>query len=206
SSLYEKLYGSFGLTTLKDQHVKINGSEIEFLFKGKKGIMQNIRIRNKRLANLVKKCRDVPGKELFQYYDEDGKRHRVDSGMVNEYIKKISGHDFSAKDFRTWAGTVQALIAFKQLGKSDTVTGTKKKIVAALDMVAAHLGNTRTVCKKYYVHPVLLQLYENGRLDKYLQGSERFKKCATHDLECDEKQLMKILDKERARYSLLSNQ
>ncbi|MCE3229083.1 MAG: topoisomerase [Bacteroidetes bacterium] len=201
NNMYEKLYGSFGLTTLKDQHVKINGNELKFSFKGKKGIMQNVSVKNKRLAALVKECRDVPGKELFQYYGEDGKRHKIDSGMVNAYIKKISGHDFSAKDFRTWAGTVQALMAFKELGSSDTATGTKKKIVAALDMVAAHLGNTRTVCKKYYVHPVLIHLYETGKLDKYLKGSGRFKKCSVHDLECEEKQLMKILHLEKTEYS-----
>ena len=173
NNFYEKLYGSFGLTTLKDKHVVINGSHLKFAFKGKKGVDHDISLKNKKLALLVKKCRDIPGKELFQYYDEAGKRHPIDSGMVNNYIKTISGTDFSAKDFRTWSGTVNALLAFKELGAFETETEKKKKIVEALDMVASQLGNTRTVCKKYYVHPAIINIYENNSLQKYeelLQG------------------------------------
>ena len=167
NNFYEKLYGSFGLTTLKDKHVVINGSHLKFAFKGKKGVDHDISLKNKKLALLVKKCRDIPGKELFQYYDEAGKRHPIDSGMVNNYIKTISGTDFSAKDFRTWSGTVNALLAFKELGAFETETEKKKKIVEALDMVASQLGNTRTVCKKYYVHPAIINIYENNSLQKY---------------------------------------
>ena len=167
NNFYEKLYGSFGLTTLKDKHVVINGSHLKFVFKGKKGVDHDISLKNKKLALLVKKCRDIPGKELFQYYDEAGKRHPIDSGMVNNYIKTISGTDFSAKDFRTWSGTVNALLAFKELGAFETETEKKKKIVEALDMVASQLGNTRTVCKKYYVHPAIINIYENNSLQKY---------------------------------------
>jgi len=162
SSLYEKLYGSFGLTTLKDKHVDISGNQLRFMFVGKKGIAHNITIKNKKLSAIVKKCRDIPGKELFQFYNEEGEKGSLDSGMVNEYIKKISGSDFTAKDFRTWAGTVQALMAFKELGLYETQTEAKKKIVEALDKVSVQLGNTRSVCKKYYVHPVIISLYENG--------------------------------------------
>ena len=167
NNFYEKLYGSFGLTTLKDKHVVINGSHLKFAFKGKKGVNHDISLKNKKLALLVKKCRDIPGKELFQYYDETGKRHPIDSGMVNNYIKTISGTDFSAKDFRTWSGTVNALLAFKELGAFETETEKKKKIVEALDRVASQLGNTRTVCKKYYVHPAIINIYENNSLQKY---------------------------------------
>jgi DNA topoisomerase-1 len=167
NNFYEKLYGSFGLTTLKDKHVVINGSHLKFAFKGKKGVEHDISLKNKKLALLVKKCRDIPGKELFQYYDEAGKRHPIDSGMVNNYIKTISGTDFSAKDFRTWSGTVNALLAFKELGAFETETEKKKKIVEALDKVANQLGNTRTVCKKYYVHPAIINIYENNSLQKY---------------------------------------
>jgi DNA topoisomerase-1 len=196
NNLYEKLYGSFGLTTLKDKHVKIKGTEIQFIFKGKKGVSHNISIKSKRLAGIVKKCRDIPGKELFQYYDEHGNHKCIDSGMVNNYLKSICGDDFTAKDFRTWAGTVHALMAFKELGHSDTKTGTKRNIVAALDHVSEHLGNTRTVCKKYYVHPKIISLYENQTLHTYLKAINRFKKCKENDLECEEKLLMKILEKE----------
>lgn len=196
SNMYEKLYGSFGLTTLKDKHVKINGSEMKFMFKGKKGITHNISIKSTRLAHIVKKCRDIPGKELFQYYDEQGHHKCIDSGMVNNYLKSICGDDFTAKDFRTWAGTVHAIMAFKEIGQSETISGTKKNIVAALDHVSAHLGNTRTVCKKYYVHPTIISLYENKTLTTYLKAINKFKKCKDHDLECEEKLLMKILEKE----------
>lgn len=167
NNFYEKLYGSFGLTTLKDRHVVINGNQTKFIFKGKKGVEHNISLKNKKLSALVKKCRDIPGKELFQYYDDAGTRHPIDSGMVNNYIKKISGTDFSAKDFRTWSGTLHAFKAFKELGSFETDTEKKKKIVEALDMVAGQLGNTRTVCKKYYVHPAIISLYEENAFTKY---------------------------------------
>lgn len=166
NNFYEKLYGSFGLTTLKDRHVSINGNQTKFLFKGKKGVEHNISLKNKKLSALIKKCRDIPGKELFQYYDDEGNRRPIDSGMVNSYIKKISGTDFSAKDFRTWSGTLEAFKAFKELGNFENDTDKKKKIVEALDVVAAQLGNTRTVCKKYYVHPAIISLYENNALAK----------------------------------------
>lgn len=168
NSAYEKLYGSFGLTTLKDQHVKIHGAQMEFIFKGKKGVSHKVSIKNKRLARIVKSCRDIPGKELFQYYDDEGNRKTIDSGMVNAYLKEISGEDFTAKDFRTWAGTVHAVTALGNIGMAESKTEIKKNVVAALDSVAAHLGNTRTVCKKYYVHPLILTLYEENRLDIYL--------------------------------------
>ena len=166
---YEKANGSFGLTTLKDKHVNISGNEMKFCFKGKKGVIHNISLRNKKLAKIVKQCRDIPGKELFQYIGEDGERRTIDSGMVNEYLKNITGGEFTAKDFRTWAGSVYALQAFKEKSDFETVTEARKNIVAALDEVSKHLGNTRTVCKKYYVHPELLNLYENKKLGNYLQ-------------------------------------
>jgi DNA topoisomerase-1 len=197
NNLYEKLYGSYGLTTLKDKHVNINGPSIRFQFKGKKGVTHNISIKSKKLATIVKKCRDIPGKELFQYIDELGEHKCIDSGMVNQYIKTISGgEDFTAKDFRTWTGTVHSLIAFKELGMSETITETKRKIVAALDMVAKQLGNTRTVCKKYYVHPAIITLYENRNLHNYLSELETMEQCDKSDLVCEEKLLMKILEKE----------
>lgn len=196
NNAYEKLYGSFGLTTLKDQHVKISGGGIQFMFKGKKGITHNISLKSKRLAGIVKKCRDIPGKELFQYIDDQGQRHCIDSGMFNNYLKTISGHDFTAKDFRTWTGSVHALLAFKTLEPADTATGIKKNIVAAIDQVAGHLGNTRTVCKKYYVHPVLISLYEDKKLHLYLDQLDAITDCSC-GLDGAEQLLMTILEKER---------
>lgn len=197
NNIYEKLYGSFGLTTLKDQHVKISGTNMQFIFKGKKGVSHNISLKSKKLANIVKKCRDIPGKELFQYYDDKGNHRRIDSGMVNLYVKNICGQDFSAKDFRTWSGTVHALMAFKEMGSTDTIAATKKNILSMLDSVAKQLGNTRTVCKKYYVHPALITLYENHTLLPYFEevdNTKNLKEDLGYALE--EKLLMKILDKE----------
>jgi DNA topoisomerase-1 len=167
NNFYEKLYGSFGLTTLKDKHVKIEGNKLKFSFKGKKGVMHDVELKNKKLSNIVKKCRDIPGKELFQYIDESGERKSIDSGMVNDYIRKICGSDFTAKDFRTWAGTIHALLALKEIGCCDTEAETKRRIVQMLDIVSKQLGNTRAVCKKYYVHPLILSLYESRKIEKY---------------------------------------
>ena len=196
NNFYEKLYGSYGLTTLKDKHVTIEGTKLKFSFKGKKGVMHDISIKNNKLSKIVKQCRDIPGKELFQYFDENGERHSIDSGMVNEYIKRISGgSDFTAKDFRTWAGTVQALLALKSIGCCETVTEAKKRIVEALDIVSQHLGNTRTVCKKYYVHPLILSLYESRELEKYIADLDKIEKNDNKsDLTPEEKVLMKILE------------
>lgn len=195
NNLYEKLYGSFGMTTLKDKHVTVEGAKLHFTFKGKKGVHHDINIKSLKLAKIVKQCRDIPGKELFQYYDVEGNHKSIDSGMVNNYIKQISGGNFSAKDFRTWAGTVQAILAFKELGFFDTQTETKKKIIEALDVVAKHLGNTRTVCKKYYVHPLIISLYESQNLKTYLSDLEKIEVNDNKaDLTVEEKVLMKILE------------
>jgi len=132
--------------------------------KAKREFRIKLSIASKRFARLVKQCRDIPGEELFQYFDEQGQRHAIDSGAVNGYLKEITGQDFTAKDFRTWSGTTQAILAFKELGVADTVTATQKNIVEALNNVSAALGNTRTVCKKYYVHPHIIKLYENQTL------------------------------------------
>jgi len=192
---YEKIYGSYGITTFKDKHVKIAGNSLKFAFKGKKGVYHNIKIESKRLAKIVKQCQDIPGKELFQYYDENHERRTIDSGMVNDYIKTISGGDFTAKDFRTWSGTVQALLAFKDLGFSETQTETKRNIVAALDVVSNLLGNTRTVCKKYYVHPLIISLYESQTLKNYLAQLDKLEEDDNKsDLTKEEKLLMKILN------------
>lgn len=191
---YEKLYGSYGLTTLKDKHVKVSGSTVQFSFKGKKGIYHNITLQNRKLAKLVKTCKEIPGKELFQYFDEVGERRSIDSGMVNRYIKDASGGDFTAKDFRTWAGTLHILQTFCSLESPSCVADCKKNILAALDEVSHKLGNTRTVCKKYYVHPGIIRLYEEQALHKYLKELDAIEKNDnTSDLTSEEKVLMKIL-------------
>lgn len=168
NAFYEKLYGSFGLTTLKNRHVVINGTQLRFSFKGKKGVQHDIALKSKILSRIVKGCKDIPGKELFEFYDDNGNIHSIDSGMVNNYISTITGGEFTTKDFRTWAGTVSALVAFSELGSYETTTEMNQKIPAAFDMVAKQLGNTRTVCKNYYVHPVIVELYKENKLRKYL--------------------------------------
>lgn len=196
NSEYEKLYGSYGLTTLKDGHVKINGGTIDFSFKGKKGIHHAITLKNKRLAKIVKACRDIPGKELFQYVNEEGIRCSVDSGMVNSYIKEAAGNEFTAKDFRTWAGSLTILSCFKNLGNCEDDSQVKKNIISAIDEVSLKLGNTRAVCRKYYVHPGIVKLYEEQSLSRYLKDLEASDDAEeTIELTSEEKVLMRILKK-----------
>jgi DNA topoisomerase-1 len=194
---YKKLYGSFGLTTLMDKHVKIEGSKLNFQFKGKKGVMHNIALQSKKLARLVKQCRDIPGKELFQYYNDEGGHCTIGSGDINTYLKNITGEDFTAKDFRTWAGSVSALYAFKEAGEFTSISDCKKKIVSVLDEVAINLGNTRTVCKKYYVHPTVIKSYEQGTIFKYIDKLDEKKDIQSAELNIAEKALLELLDKEK---------
>ncbi|RYU91528.1 DNA topoisomerase IB [Mucilaginibacter terrigena] len=194
---YKKLYGSFGLTTLMDKHVKIEGNKLNFQFKGKKGVMHKVALQSKKLAKLVKQCRDIPGKELFQYYNDDNTRCTIGSGDINTYLKEITGEDFTAKDFRTWAGSVSALYAFKQQGEFNTVSECKKKIVSVLDEVAISLGNTRTVCKKYYVHPTVIKSYEEGTIFKYISALDEDKDVKSAELNIAEKALLDILENEK---------
>lgn len=171
NQVYEKVNKSYGLTTLKNKHVKIEGTEVKFCFIGKKGIKSNITIRNRRLANIIRKCKEIPGQHLFGYIDQAGEVKRVDSGMVNEYIRQISDGEFSAKDFRTWAGTVTAIKSLIEIGAYTSQTEMKKNINKMYDMVASELGNTRNVCKNHYIHPIVVEVYEEGRLDYYINKS-----------------------------------
>ena len=191
---YKQLYGSYGLSTLKDKHVKINGNTMMLNFVGKKGVKQEVALNDKTLARLVKKCRDIPGQDLFQFY-KNGTEHRpIDSGKINSYIKEITGSDFTAKDFRTWGGTLEAL---RQLAKCDCNTTEKKSkkkiIVEVLDCVASKLGNTRAVCKSSYVYPLLLQAFENDQVGKYLKRISKDQPNTLKALENDEKVLMQFL-------------
>ncbi len=195
NNTYEKLYGSFGLTTLKDKHTEIKGSDIKFSFKGKKGVYHDINLRNSRLARMVQRCKEIPGKELFQYYDDEGKRQSIDSGMVNDYLKEISGEEFTSKDFRTWAGTVKAFLAFKELGCGGSESEKKRLITEAVDKVATKLRNTRAVCKKYYIHPEIITSYENGALQEYFDQLDAIEEDDNYsDLTKEEKIVLSILE------------
>jgi len=196
SSDYEKTYGSYGISTMKDQHVAVQGDRIRFSFTGKKGITHDISLKSKKLAKIVKQCKDIPGRELFQYYTDAGERRGIDSGMINNYIKSATGLDFSAKDFRTWAGTLQALESFRSVGDAASDGETKKNIVTVLDEVSVKLGNSRTICKKYYVHPGLISLYEEKKLLSYLKELDKLENPnGTEGLTASEKIMMKIISK-----------
>ncbi|KAB7728770.1 DNA topoisomerase IB [Rudanella paleaurantiibacter] len=193
NAAYEKEYGSYGLTTLKDRHVKMQGAQLRFSFKGKKGIYHDITLHDRRLSRLVKACRDIPGKELFQYFDETGERRSIDSGMVNEYLQDVMGDSFSAKDFRTWAGTVNALRLLVELEPCTTEKEAKKNVNTVLDEVSHRLGNTRTVCRKHYVHPQILEAYECQDLNPYIEHRNRFRQTSPYGLDGVEKLLLKFL-------------
>jgi DNA topoisomerase-1 len=159
---YARENGSFGLTTMRDQHAKIQGQTVRFEFRGKSGIQHAIDLRDRRLARIVKACRDLPGYELFQYVDDDGTRQVIDSGDVNAYLREITGQDFTAKDFRTWAGTVLAAKALAEVAHFASNTEAKRNVVRAIESVAKRLGNTKAVCRKCYIHPAILDAYMDG--------------------------------------------
>jgi DNA topoisomerase I len=194
---YEKLYGSYGLTTLKDKHVVITKDKAVFSFTGKKGIGHKISLQNKKLTRILKQCRDIPGKELFQYYDKEGSRKTIDSGMVNNYIKDATANDFSAKDLRTWAGSLQAMECFRLAGEAVSHSDIKQNIISVLDTVSTKLGNTRNICKKYYVHPVLIKLYEENKLLPYIKKDSFPQKNGSQGLSATEKTLLQVLKRHK---------
>ena len=157
---------SFGLTTMRDGHVRITGSKVRFIFRGKSGVEHELALDDRRLARIVKQCRDLPGQELFQYRDEDGKVVDIGSADVNAYLQQITGKDFTSKDFRTWAGTVLAAQLLRDFEEVDSDARAKKNVVAAIEQVAKRLGNTRAVCRKCYVHPAVIDAYMDGTMMK----------------------------------------
>jgi DNA topoisomerase-1 len=164
NSEYAKQNNSFGLTTLRDRHVRIEGSHIHLAFRGKSGNRYESNINDRRLARIIKGCRDLPGYELFQYLDGNGSQHAVGSEEVNAYLREITGEDITAKDFRTWAGTHLAAEALRGFRHLDSESKRKKTIVRAVEKVARHLGNTPAVCRRCYIHPAILDGYVDGTL------------------------------------------
>ena len=161
---YRKENGSFGLTTLRHRHADVDGSAICFQFRGKSGRPHTVRLSDRRLARIIKRCQDLPGQELFQYLDEDGEPRRIESEDVNAYLREIAGDDFTAKDFRTWAGTILASRFFRECQPWTQTPNGKKEIVRTIARVAEALGNTPAVCKKCYVHPAVIAAYLSGAL------------------------------------------
>lgn len=166
---YARTNGSFGLTTMRNKHVNVEGSAVRFRFRGKSGIHHSIRVDDRRLARTVRHCQELPGQELFQYLDDDGAPRRIDSEDVNGYLQEISGESFTAKDFRTWAGTVLAARTLHEFEKFTSMTQAKRNVVAAIEIVPKRLGNTKAVCRKCYIHPLVVNAYLDGSLQKTLR-------------------------------------
>ena len=159
---YARENQSFGLTTLRERHVQVEGSVMRFTFRGKSGVKHSVALTDRRLARIIQQCQDLPGQELFQYFDASGARQTVSSGDVNAYLREITNRDVTAKDFRTWAGTMLAARELRSTGPAATRKEAERNIVRAIDVVAERLGNTRTICRKYYVHPSVLTAYLEG--------------------------------------------
>ena len=167
---YAKENGSFGLTTLRNRHVRVQGSKLTFDFRGKHGIKHHIDLADRKLAGIVKRCRDLPGQDLFQYLDEDGHPHGIGSDEVNDYLREVSGEEITAKDFRTWAATNLAALALTELEHFDTQTKAKRNIVQAVKAVSKRLGNTPAICRKCYIHPAVFDGYLDGSLIEGLKA------------------------------------
>ncbi|HEY2467923.1 MAG TPA: DNA topoisomerase IB [Terracidiphilus sp.] len=192
---YARENHSYGLTTLRNKHVDVEGSTVRFKFQGKSGKRHVIDLNDRRLARIVKRCLDLPGYELFQYVDDDGAVHSVDSSDVNEYLRSITDQPFTAKDFRTWAGTVLACLALSEFEVFDSATQAKRNVVAAIKTVAEQLGNTPAVCRKCYIHPMVLECYMCGELLKILKIAERRAQKNKHSLRQEEVELMYLLER-----------
>jgi DNA topoisomerase-1 len=159
---YARNNQSYGLTTMHNKHARVKGSDILFRFRGKSGVQHEINLHDKRVARIVRQCQDLPGAELFAYVDDEGQAHDIDSADVNEYLKNITGESFTAKDFRTWAGTVLMMGELAAMELPPSQTARKKSVLEAIDHVAGQLGNTRAVCRKCYVHPAVVELFMSG--------------------------------------------
>jgi len=190
---YARQNESFGLTTLRDKHVRVDGGTVRFQFRGKSGKRHTIDVNDWRLAQVVKQCRDLPGQELFQYVDENGKRQRVGSGDLNRYLRDITGEEFTSKDFRTWWGSVLAMTALRELEPGRNKTQSEKNVLLAIEAVAGLLGNTRAVCRKSYVHPGVIGCYVEGSLAKILDRRAKVAAKAGSGLRPDEVALLSVL-------------
>jgi DNA topoisomerase-1 len=173
---YAKANRSFGLTTLRDQHVDVKGATLRFQFRGKSGKRHSVDVNSRRLARIVRQCRDLPGQELFQYLDDDGRAQDVTSSDVNQYLRDMTGTDFTAKDFRTWAATVLAATALREnagpgVNRPASTAQSKKHVVRAIEAVAGILGNTPAICRKSYIHPAVLECYMDGSMPRKLKTS-----------------------------------
>ncbi len=191
---YARENHSYGLTTMRGRHVQVDGSKITFKFQGKSGVRHTIDVHDRRLAKIIRRCQDLPGYELFQYVGDDGETHSIDSADVNDYLREISGQEFTAKDFRTWAGTVLACVALQECEAFETESQAKKNVVQAIQSVAEQLGNTASVCRKCYVHPAVLDNYMRGMMKSIVnRGAQRRRASSGHGLRREETALIRLL-------------
>jgi DNA topoisomerase-1 len=188
---YRRENESFGLTTLRNRHVQIDGHTLRFHFKGKSGQVHDIELTDRRLSHIVRACQCIPGHELFQYMNGDEHRAKVTSEDVNDYLREITGEDFTAKDFRTWNGTREATIALEAIGPAESQGDAKKNIVDAVKTTADRLKNRAATCRKYYIHPSLLEAYSDGSLFEYLAGAKA--ETSPYGLSREEVAVMKLL-------------
>ena len=196
---YAKQNNSFGLTTMRDGHVEVAGGRVRFTFRGKSGVEHEIDLTDRRLARIVKACRDIPGYDLFQYYDENGQRQSIGSADVNAYLQEITGKDFTSKDFRTWAGTVLAAQLLKDYERFDSDAQAKRNIVEAVEAVAKRLGNTKAVCRKCYIHPAVFDAYLDGSMLKSVAQRARRTARKIEDLSEGEAAVLGLLERRLAR-------
>jgi DNA topoisomerase I len=194
SEEYARTNGSYGLTTLRNKHISVEGSEIKFLFKGKSGKLWQVSYKDRRIARIVKQCQELPGYDVFRYKDDDGKLQTVDSGEVNKYLREITGEEFTAKDFRTWNGTVIAAGELYALGPALGFKEEKRKIVQAVKKVSHELINTPTICRKYYIHPDILTSYSDGSLFKIMDKHFKRNHSDGHSLSPEEKAVLEVLE------------
>ncbi len=196
---YAKSNKSYGLTTIRNKHVDVNGTHVHFEFRGKSGVDHAVDLTDGRLAKVIRQCQELPEQELFEYVDDDGGRHHVGSSDVNDYLHEITGEHFTAKDFRTWAGTTLAAMALQEFEAFDSEAQAKRNVLSAIESVARKLGNTRTVCRKCYVHPAVVDLYMEGTLVESLKQRLAVKlKRSLHSLKPEEAAVMALLQ-ERLR-------
>ena len=186
---YARTNNSYGLTTLQDDHVTIRGAKVRFQFTGKSGKTHEVHLTDRRLATIVQRCQALPGEDLFQYVDGDGEQQTITSGDVNDYLKEISGEDYTAKDFRTWCGTMEAVNALLEAGYAGTEAIRKQIKLAVIDRVAEQLNNTRAVCRKYYIHPAVFEIYDAGILAEELGRPS----ATTDGLHPDERRVERLL-------------
>lgn len=196
---YAKENRSYGLTTLRNKHVEIEGAQLRFEFQGKSGKAWKLQVRDRRVAKVVRACQELPGQRLFQYRDEEGELREVTSSDVNAYLREVTGRDITAKDFRTWAGTVMAALALQEVEHADTQAALKKNVRAAVERVAARLGNTPAICRKCYVHPEVFAAHAEGALLLEIRGEVRKEMDETPRLQPEEAAVLALLEARLSR-------